>query len=308
MHSSDTSNHRMKAHIFILSANIIYGLNYIIAKVALQYIPAFGLVLTRVTIPLILFYTIHRFFIFEKVERRDHLLLIVCALFGVAANQLMFIKGLDLTSEIHASLIMITTPILVMIISWFVLGDVITWQKIAGIIVGAAGVYLLVQAGVKEVSSTSTVAGDLLIMGNAASYAIFLVIAKPLMHKYSPFTITLWIFFYGWFMVFPFGINEVLNTEWTQLPFSAIAAWLYVVIGATFLAYIFNVLGLKFGTPTLVSVYIYTQPVLATCIAVLAGTDVLTWAKVIASLCIFTGVAIVSFSIKKKIATYTENK
>ncbi|MFN3939947.1 MAG: EamA family transporter, partial [Chitinophagales bacterium] len=101
MHLSDTSNHPIKAHSFILSANIIYGLNYIIAKVALQYIPAFGLVLTRVTIPLVLFFIIHKFFIKEKVERRDHFLLLVCALFGVAANQLMYIKGLDLTSEIH---------------------------------------------------------------------------------------------------------------------------------------------------------------------------------------------------------------
>lgn len=119
----------------------------------------------------------------------------LCGLFGVAANQLMFIKGLSLTSEIHASLLMITTPILVMVASWFVLKETVTWRKIIGIIIGGFGVYLLVQGGTNETQSTSTVSGDLLIVGNAAVYAIFLVIAKPLMQKYSPFTIALWIFF-----------------------------------------------------------------------------------------------------------------
>lgn len=304
-------NDNAKAHSFILAANIIYGLNYVIAKVALQQIPAFGLVLTRVTIPLLIFYLIHTFFIREKIERKDHRLLFLCGIFGVAANQLMFIKGLSLTSEIHASLIMITTPLLVMMASWFVLKDAITWQKILGILIGAYGVYLLVHAGAKELDSASTVSGDMLIMGNAASYAIFLVIAKPLMLKYSPFTIALWIFFYGWFIVFPFGISEFLSVDWMQLPSPVIAAWIYVVLGATLLAYVFNVLGLKHGSPTLVSIYIYTQPVLATLVAVIAGTDVVTLPKVMASLCIFTGVAIVSFAIGRpapKETAITENK
>ncbi|MBP9705968.1 MAG: DMT family transporter, partial [Chitinophagales bacterium] len=294
-HSSNTP----LAHTYILAANILYGLNYVIAKVALQVIPAFGLVLTRVTIPLVLFYIFHKIFIREKVDRKDHFLLFLCGLFGVAANQLMFIKGLSLTSEIHASLLMITTPILVMVASWFVLKETVTWRKIIGIIIGGFGVYLLVQGGTNETQSTSTVSGDLLIVGNAAVYAIFLVIAKPLMQKYSPFTIALWIFFYGWFIVFPFGIREFLSVDWMHLDTPIFSAWLYVVFGATLLAYVFNVLGLKYGTPTLVSIYIYTQPVIATVVAVILGTDILTLPKVIASLCIFTGVAIVSFEIGK---------
>lgn len=287
------------AHLSILAANILYGLNYVIAKLALQVIPAYALVLTRVTIPLVLLFILHRFFVKEKVERRDHLLLLVSGVFGVAVNQLMFIKGLSLTSEIHASLLMITTPILVMVTSWIVLKEAVTWKKIAGMLVGGFGVYLLVTEGHSASGSASTVAGDLLIFGNAIAYAIFLVIAKPLMLKYSPYTVALWIFFYGWIFVLPVGIREFSAVDWMHLDGDILSAWLYVVFGATFLAYILNVLGLKFGTPTLVSIYIYIQPVIATAVAVILGTDTLTNIKLIASLCIFTGVASVSFEIGK---------
>ncbi len=289
-----------KAHLYILSANIFYGLNYTFAKIALQQIPPFALVVSRVTIGLLLFTFIFFFFKREKVARQDQLKLIACALFGVACNQLMFIKGLDLTSEIHASLIMITTPILVLIAAWFVLKERITIKKISGIVIGAVGVYILVITGKLNPNSPSGVAGDLLIMANAASYAIFLVIAKPLFSKYSAFTISFMIFFYSLFMVFPFGIIELLQLPWADITAATWFAWMYVVVFATFVAYMLNILGLQHGSPTLVSIYIYTQPVIATLVAVAMQTDNLTVQKVISAVLIFTGVALVNFSQKNK--------
>ncbi len=223
-------NNSTKAHVFILLANIIYGLNYTIAKNVLEVIPPFGLVFTRVGISLIIFLVIYVLFIQEKIENKDHFKLILCALFGVALNQLLFIKGLDVTSEIHASLIMITTPLLVLIIAWFVIQERITSKKIIGIITGGIGVYVLVISGNKDIDSPSNILGDLMIMANAAFYAIFLVIAKPLMHKYSPFTISFWIFFYGMIVIFPIGIRQFLQVRWMELPQDVFISWLYVVI------------------------------------------------------------------------------
>ncbi len=289
-------NSPLRAHVYVLLANLIYGLNYSIGKVALQSLPPFGIVLIRVSVCLICFWLIHAIFIKEKTSYQDHKKLIVCAFFGVAANQLLFLKGLDLTSEIHSALIMITTPVLVLLTAWIILKERLTLKKSIGILTGAAGVGLLILSATGRSVSQSSALGDICIMLNAASYAVFLVLAKPLMEKYSPITVTKWIFIYGFFMVLPFGIKEFMDISWQTLSLQAYLSLSYVVVAATILAYLFNILGLMHGNATLVSIYIYTQPVIATIIAVIAQTDTLNITKIISSLLVFAGVALVSFS------------
>ncbi len=285
----------VKAHLFVLAANIIYGINYAFGKIALHSIPPFGIVMIRVIGAVIIFSVLHRLFIREKVDKQDHIKLITASLFGVVINQLLFFKGLSLTSEIHSALIMITTPLIVLLMARMILKERITIIKSAGIISGAAGVALLIMQGGKE-NTGSNGLGDLYIMINAISFAIFLVIAKPLMQKYRPLTLAKWIFIYGTVGVIPFGIRDVISVHWAEVPASALWALTFVVIGATVLAYLFNMLGLHFGSPALVSIYIYTQPVIASFIAVVNGTDHLTTVKLLSALLVFAGVALVSFT------------
>jgi len=290
----------LKAHLFILGANIIYGVNYAIGKVALQYFDPFAIVLMRVTGAVIIFTLLYHIAGREKIEPGDHKKLLIASLFGVVINQLMFFKGLSLTSEIHSALIMITTPLIVLIMAWIILKDKITWLKSGGIAIGAVGVAMLISSGAADASSPSSIIGDLCITINATSYAIFLIIAKPLMAKYSPYTIARWIFTYGILFVLPFGIQSVMHIDWQSIP--AIAFWAlgFVILGATVLAYLFNILGLNYGSPALVSIYIYTQPVIATIIAIALGSDTITITKVISAILVFAGVALVSFTGTKK--------
>lgn len=285
-----------KAHAYVLAANIIYGINYSIGKVALRELPPFGIVVFRVCCAFLIFFALQRLFSYEKVERGDHKKLITASIFGVVVNQLMFFKGLSLTSEMHSALIMITTPLLVLIMAWIILRDAITIRKTTGIILGAAGVALLIISGSVSDNSTASAMGDLCIFINASSYAVFLVIAKPLMKKYAPLTLARWIFFYGMFLVIPFGFKDLQGIAWEQISSDAWWALSVVVLGATVLAYLFNILGLAHGSPTLVSIYIYTQPIIATIVALLLGTDALTLPKVISALLVFTGVGLVSWS------------
>lgn len=290
----------LKAHLFILGANIIYGINYAIGKVALEYIEPFGIVLLRVSGALIIFTLLAFLTGHEKIEQGDHKKLLIASLFGVVINQLMFFKGLSLTSEIHSAMIMIATPIIVLIMAWVILKDKITWVKSLGILIGGIGVAMLISSGAVDEQSPSSLAGDICITINATSYAIFLIIAKPLMLKYSPYTIARWIFTYGILFVLPFGWKEVDAISWSTIPAIAIWALVYVILGATVLAYLFNILGLNYGSPTLVSIYIYTQPVIATIIAVAYGSDHLTTGKVVSAILVFSGVALVSFTGAKK--------
>lgn len=283
-----------KAHLFILSANIIYGINYSIGKVALASIPAFAIVGFRVMTACGIFWLLAAMFSREKTEKADHKHLIIASLFGVVINQLMFFKGLSLTSEMHSALIMITTPLLVLIMAWIILRDAITLTKLAGIILGAIGVGMLIVSGATDAQLPASLAGDICIMINATSYAIFLVLAKPLMQKYTPLTLAKWIFLYAIPPVLIFAWPELHQLQFSAIPAHAYWALSVVVLGATVLAYLFNILGLQYGSPALVSMYIYTQPIIATVIALAIGADTISAEKIISATLVFAGVAMVS--------------
>lgn len=298
---------RTGAHLALLAANVIYGINYTVAKIALPaYVEPFGFIFIRVSVGLVLFAGCYALFIRERIDRRDIPRLMLSGLLGVAANQLMFFHGLALTTEINASLIMITTPILVLLLSHFFIGEHVTARKVIGIIAGAAGAFLLIGVGHQLHFGRSTLTGDLFIVGNATSYALYLVTVKPLMVKYKPLTIITWVFFFGFLIVAFTGWSSFSEIAWHTFTWQVWASVAYVVIATTFLAYLLNIFALGKVNPSIVSVYMYAQPLIATFIALLYGTDRLSASKIIAGILIFIGVYLTG-QRSKKAATLVKN-
>lgn len=287
-------NQNIKPHLALLGANIIYGLNYTIAKdVMPTFIAPFGFILCRVAGALVLFWAVFAFS-YEKIEKKDLLLLATCGFFGVAANQLMFFYGLNITSPINAGIIMTSNPILVLIASAIILKNKITFTKIGGIALGIIGALLLLLFKNDFSFGSETIVGDLFIFLNAMSYGTYLVIAVPLMKKYKPLTVITWVFTFGFVYVFPFGINQFIQIEWSSFPSSIWLSFTFVIIGTTFFAYLLNIYGLKKLNPSTVSTYIYLQPLLAAGFSIWAGKDSLDWIKIVAAILIFSGVYLVS--------------
>jgi len=251
-----------KAHLALLGANLIYGANHIIAKgVMPDKIGPSAFIFLRVLGAGIMFWAI-QFFIKEKVAKKDILLLLACGFFGVAANQLLFFHGLNLTSPIDASIIITAVPVLVLIFSAFILKEVITTNKIIGIVLGAIGAVILVWYG-KSGVGTSSVLGNILVLINATSYAIYLVIVKPLMKKYNPITVITYVFSFGFLFVFPVGLNDFLNTNFDAFTLNTYLVVSFVVVGTTFLTYLFNIYALTKVAPSVNGSYIYLQPVIS---------------------------------------------
>lgn len=286
------------AHLAILVANIIYGVNYSIAKQVLGiHIAAFGFVLLRVLGTLVLVWILALLIKNEKVDKKDYFLLFLCGLCGVGINQLLFFWGLSLTSPINSSIIMVTTPILVVVMAALLIGEKIRLTRIVGILIGLCGALTLLL--VKPNSGISgDLTGDIITFLNACSYAIYLVIVKPLMKKYHPITIMKWIFVFGLIPVLPFGYFEFVSIEWYSFNPQIYAAIIFVVFGTTFLAYLLNTYGLVRLSPSVVSAYIYLQPVFATIVAISIGADQIDLIKIVSTLLIFTGVYLVSISPK----------
>lgn len=289
------------AHILLFLVALIYGANYTIAKVVMDdhHLAPIAFIVLRVISATLLFWIFHLALIKERIHRSDLGRIILCAFFGVAINQTFFFSGLKLTTPINASLIMTTTPILVLIASSLLVGERITPWKIAGIIIGATGAGLLIAYG-KEVSfNQSRLLGDLLVFINASSYGIYLVLVKGLMVKYNPITVIKWVFSFGFLMVLPFGIGGLASANWAEFTPVIWGAIAYVLLATTFLAYLFNAIALKSVNASVVSIYIYLQPLTATLIALLLGKDHLTLVKLTAGMLIFLGVFLVSTPLQR---------
>jgi drug/metabolite transporter (DMT)-like permease len=295
-------NKKTIAHLSLFSANLIYAINYTVAKTVMpQYVEPLGFIFMRVVGATLLFWLCYSLFAFEKIERKDMLRLMLCGLFGVAINQMLFFEGLNLTTPINASVIMVTNPILVLIISAFLISEKVTIRKLSGIVLGAIGaISLFTEGGNLSLLNSSQSLGNLLVLINACSYGVYLVIVKPLMTKYQTMTVISWVFFFGLIFVIPFGFGEFSQIEWSTMPTNIIYAIIFVVVGTTFLAYLFNIIGLRTLSPTTVSTYIYLQPILASIIAISFNSDQLDANKIISSLIIFAGVYLVSVERKTK--------
>jgi len=285
----------VKAHISLFIAQVIYALNYSVAKDLMpNAIKPLGLVMLRIIGALILFWTFSFFIKSEKIEKSDIKKLMILALFGVCINQVFFIYGLSLTKPINSAIIMVSNPIAVMLFTLIFFKERITIFKIGGLTLGIIGALTLLLFKGSFTLGSETITGDLMTLVNSLSWAIFVVMAKPYMIKYQTITVMKWLFLFGFIYLLPFGLPDLLEVNWLHLSPSVLMAMAFVVIGTTFLAYLLNMYALKALSSSVVSMYIYFQPFLATLIAVYYGKDEITPIKIVSALCIVFGVFFVS--------------
>ena len=287
-------------HISLIAANLIYGVNYVIAKgIMPDYLAPRAIIFIRVTGTLMLFWLFSLFFPKEKIEKKDILRLALCSFFGIALNQIMFFEGLNLTTPINSSIIMSINPILVLLFSYFILKDKITWFKIIGIFLGATGtVNLILNQGDISFSSDKFI-GNLFIVINSSSFALYLVLAKPLIVKYNPWTFMKWLFTFGFLIILPFSIYPFYTTDFAAVSDEIWLSIVYIVAGATFIGYLLYNFALKRVSPILTSIYLYLQPLIASLVAIIIGQDILTVDAVLSATLIFAGVYFVSVQSSK---------
>lgn len=295
-------NKQLKAHLAIFAANVIFGLNYVIAKgIMPDHLMPRAIIFLRVAGTLMLFWILHFFLPVEKVSPKDLLKLAICSIFGIALNQILFFEGLNLTTPIDASIIITVIPITVLIFAHFFIHERITTHRLIGILIGAAGAVLIILSTGQISFRSDTFLGNLLVFINACSYGLYLVLVKPLMAKYNPFTIMKWLFLFGLLIISPFCLGTFVSSDFSSIPVIIWLSILFVVFATTAIAYFLNNYSLKTVSPNVTGIYIYLQPVIATIVSIALGKDRLRLVDVIASVMIITGVVLVSRQ-KKRIA------
>ena len=287
---------RTLAILSALGATTIYGLNHTIAKGVMPvYIKPFGFIMLRVIGACLLFWAISLLGPRERVERKDWGRFLLCAIFGMVINMLAFFKGLDLSTPINSAVLITTTPIIVVVLSVFLIEEKVRLYRAIGIASGLIGALVLVLYGNEIRQDAPNIPmGNTLFLVNATSFALYLILAKKLVEKYHVFTLMKWLFLLGVIINAPVALAEFLEVDWAHLPFEAVWKMVFVVIGTTFCAYLFNVFALTQLKASTVSSFIYLQPVIAILFAVITGKDSLTTIKTGAALLVLLGVYLVS--------------
>ncbi len=291
---------KLKGHLLILFANILFAVNMPISKYLLpMHLTPEALTIMRMAFACVMFWITSLFVKQERVPVKDIGLLFVCAFCGIALNQGLFIQGLNMTSPVDASIIATGVPIFVMILAAFILKEPITRQKTLGVLMGVTGAVMLILQSADTGSRASSLDGNLMIITAGLAYSVYLVISKPLTERYSAVTIMKWMFLFSTLMLLPFTLKYVAESpafHHTGTDYKEISAIVYVLFGATFLPYLLIPMSLKRIRPTTVSMYNYVQPIVASFLAILVGQDTFNLQKLISAVLVFVGVYLVTQS------------
>ena len=282
-----------KAHLALLGTNIFFAINFTAIKYLVNqgFIQPFALNLVRAGVSTILLWLL--FFMKPSkvvIQKKDVGRFILCALLGITINQLLFVKGLSLTYSIHASLLMLATPLFITILAAWLLRETLTGNKIIGLVLGISGAIILIASRGNAGNASDILLGDIMVTLNALAYAYYFILVKPLMTSYNPVAITRIIFTIGFFMMLPFCWQEFKQVDFSTYTTAAWACLAVIVVCGTFLAYLFNVYGIKILGASIAGTYIYSQIVFASVIAMVFLKESFTVSKLLAAGCIFAGV------------------
>jgi drug/metabolite transporter (DMT)-like permease len=297
------SSTNISGHIACFTAYAIFGVNIIVCKdlTSGHLISPIGIFTLRSLGAGLMFWILSLFLPAEKVEKKDYLKILAAAFLGYFVTQLTFLVAIPDVTPMHCSIISSMSPIYTMFIAAVVLKEPLSWKKAGGVVLSLCGILFLIfnNASGTSGASESKLSGIFLMFLNSLSFSLYLGIFKPVIAKYSVVTFMKWIFLFSALMSIPLSFREVVSLEWTKIPSVQMWELGFLIVFATFVSYFLIPFGQKRIRPTLVSMYSYIQPIIATIISIILCMDILTWQKLMAALMVFAGVFIVSRSRAK---------
>ena len=286
-------------HAACFVAYAIFGLNIIICKdlTSSHIISPMGLFSIRSVSAGSLFWLISLFMPKEKVDRKDYVRIFIASMLGFFLCQIGFLIAIPEVTPMTSSIVSSLSPIYTMFIAAVAIKEPITVKKAGGVLISFVGIMILIFNSMHSAGATeNSMRGILLMIVNGLSFALYLGIFKPLISKYSVCTFMKWIFLFSTLVSVPVSAGEIVSLEWSTVPGKLIAELGYLVFFATFVSYYLIPFGQQRLRPTLVSMYAYVQPIIATGISICIGMDTLTWQKILSAVMVFAGVIIVSRS------------
>ena len=287
-------------HISAFFAYAIFGFNIIICRdlSTLALVSPMGLLCFRAVGAAVLFWIVSLFLPKEKVEKGDFLKIFIASMLGLFLTQWSFLRASTMTTPFDTSILTPLTPIFTMFIAAIALKEPITLKKAGGVAISFIGVIFLVFNTVRANGSVTETQpmGIVYMIGNCIFFALYLGIFRPLISKYHVVTFMKWMFLFTTIVAVPFDIKELVSLNMAAMPTKYLLELGFLILFATFVAYFLIPVGQKVLRPTVISLYGYLQPIIATVMGIVTGMDRLTWQKILAAALVFTGVILVNKS------------
>ena len=295
-------NKTLIAHLSMFGACAGWGLMAPVGKDAMTHgFDGISMVTFRVVGACLLFWIVSLFAPKEHVPRKDKLMFIGAAVFGLVCNQCCYTVGLSITSPINASIVTTSMPIFAMILAALILKEPITSKKALGVLMGCSGALILsLTSAAHADGKVGDIRGDLLCLFAQFSFALYLSLFNPLIRRYNVFTINKYMFSWATLILLPFTFSHTLSIVNSQLSIKVWWEVAYVVCIGTFLGYILTMIGQRTLRPTVVSVYNYVQPVISVAATLLMGIGILKPTHALAVVLVFSGVWLVTKSKSRK--------
>lgn len=289
-------------NLLVLLTTFIYGINTPILKTLMpEWIDGWAISTVRQVFAAVMFWITSLFIPQQRIEGKHLIYMVAGGFFGLAMNQIPYALGLTLSSPVDSSIIRSATPIIVIILALLIYRTKVSVKFIFSVLMGIAGAVLIILYGGTATGGPSHLSGNLLVLLGVSSYSLYLVLIKPVAGKYHTIHIMKWMFLSASVITLPLSWPHIIEakafsaaTNWT-----VIARLLYSCVFATYIAYLVNVVALKYISPTRESLYSYLQPVIVTIVAIILGQDKLSWIDPVSLLLIFASFYLLTFDKKK---------
>lgn len=285
-----------RAHLVTLGAFICFGLMSPLCKWAMEsgLVNGVSMAAFRLCGAALLFWLIFPLAPQQKIERDDWKALVLMSLCGMGINQFCYVLGVQYTSPTNACVITTSTPVFTFILSALFLHAEVTWRRVGGLAIAAAGALVLILGSQMHGGRSGSPLGDAICLFSQFSGSLYFVFFSGVIRKYHPVVLMRWLFLISAVLTAPLWGYEVCMLPWWRLGVSEILGSLYVVVFGSFVSYLLMIVGQRHLEPPTVTAYTYIQPVIAATAGIALGVDALTWQKVAAVLCIAAGVWAIS--------------
>ena len=291
---------QLSGHLSVAAAYTIFGLNIVFCKdiAAAGIVSPIALFTLRALGASLLFWLLSLFIPREKVSGKDMCLIVLASLTGLFIPQLTFLQAMTVSAPVDTAVMGTLSPIFTMLFAFLFLKEPITWKKALGVAVSFGGVLLLIFNSVRSPGAVehTTPAGFVLLLLNSLSFALYLGAFRTLISRYSVVTFMKWMFLVSLLVSIPLSAGDLARTDFLSIPADILWEIGYLILFATFFAYFLIPFGQKRIRPTLVSMYSYLQPIIASVVSVWIGQDIVTWQKLLAGILVLAGVTLVNRS------------
>jgi drug/metabolite transporter (DMT)-like permease len=280
-----------EVHSALFAAQTGFALFPTLGKIALTSLSPLPLAALRVASAALLLEAVRRVSGAGRLASGDRRKVLVYGLLGVSLNQVLFILGLSMTTAINTTILTATIPVFTLGVAVILKKESLTVPSAIGVFLATAGALVLV--GIERFDWRSQyVRGDLLLLGNAIAYSLYLVFSRPILAHYSVLTIVSRVFLYGAPAILLFAAPALARFSPRAVTPGSWASLAGIVLFCTVIPYALNSWALAHTGASRVAVYVFLQPLIASGVAIVVLGERPTLRTVVAGLLILSGLAV----------------